>query len=140
MILFWEGTRRKMENPGFYFHLEPDSLMLAGGMHTFQREVLHAYRDAVVDPILGQSLVDAVERVSGAGRYEIGGLHYKRVPRGYDEDHPNAEFLRYSGLYASVRTGLPDELHSRSLVDYCFDRFADLDPIHRWEVELLSSM
>ncbi len=35
------------------------------------------------------------------GGYQLGGEHYKRVPRGYDLEHPHAELLRYSCLTAA---------------------------------------
>ena len=30
------------------------------------------------------------------GGYQLSGEHYKRVPRGYDPEHPHAELLRYN--------------------------------------------
>ncbi len=131
-ILFWEGPRPKMECPGFYFHLEPPHLMLAAGMHCFSRPVLQAYRDSVVDPKHGKALVKSVKQVTDGAGYEVGGKNYKKTPRGYDAKHPNAEFLLYDGLYAAITNPVPAELHSAQLLDYCFDRFTGMFPIHRW--------
>jgi uncharacterized protein (TIGR02453 family) len=131
-ILFWEGNRKKVENSGFYFHLEPSKLMLATGMHVFPRPLLEAYRDAVVHHEHGSALVQAVKQVSARGPYQIGGHHYKRVPRGYDATHENADFLLYNGLYASVESDIPEELYIEDILDYCFERFKDMYPIHQW--------
>jgi len=135
-IFFWEGSRKKTENSGFYFHLEPPKLMLATGIHAFPRPLLEAYRDAVVHSEHGAALVQAVERVS-RGPYQIGGRHYKRIPRGYDATHENADFLLYNGLHASIESDIPEELYTEDIVDYCFDRFKDMYPIHQWLLAMM---
>jgi uncharacterized protein (TIGR02453 family) len=139
-IFFWEGPRRKMENPGFYLHLAPPRLMLGAGIHMFPRPLLEAYRGSVVDPDLGPALVQAVEQVTSQGPYRIGGQHYKRIPRGYDPAHENASFLLYNGLSASSEGPIPPELHSAEFLDYCFERFEDMFPIHRWLVAMMEGM
>jgi uncharacterized protein (TIGR02453 family) len=131
-IFFWEGSRKKTENSGFYFHLEPPRLMLAAGIHVFPRTLLGVYRDAVVDPEHGSALVKAVKQVSARGPYEIGGRHYKRVPQGYDAAHENADFLLHNGLHATIEGDIPEELYTEGCLDYCFERFRDMAPIHDW--------
>ena len=131
-IFFWEGERKKTENSGFYFHLEPARLMLAGGLHVFPWPLLDTYRDAVVDPDHGPALVRAIEKVTASGPYQVGGRHYKRTPRGYDPEHENAEYLRYNGLWASIENDVPEELFTEECVDYCLARFRDMAPIHEW--------
>ena len=138
-IFFWEGSRPKMENSGFYFHLEPDRLMLYAGIYEFGASILPRYRDAVVHPHFGPALAQAVERVLATGRCEIGGRHYKRVPAGYDPTHPNADFLLHRALYASTGGDLPSALFSARLLDYCLDRFSDMAPLHQWIVSVLES-
>ena len=135
-VFFQDGARKKMENPGFYFHTEPGKLMLAAGWHEPPRAALGAFRDAVVDPELGPALADAVEQVRAASVYEIGGRHYKRAPRGYDPDHPNAQYLLYNGLFTSCEGPIPDEFYSDGLVDYCAAHWAAMHPIHAWTVEV----
>ncbi len=136
-ILFWEGSRKKLENSGFYFHLEADKLMLGVGIHIFSKALLKAYRDAVVHPDYGMTLLEAIESVTATGEYQVGGKHYKRIPRIYDASHKNAEFLKYNGLFASIEGDIPDELYSEALLDYCFERFHDMYPIHRWLLTVL---
>jgi len=131
-ILFWEGSRKKTENSGFYFHLEPEKLMLAVGIHVFTKPVLKAYRDAVVHPEHGMTFLEAIEDVTALEKYQLGGKHYKRIPRGYDANHKNADFLLYNGLYAFTEGDIPDELFGTTCLDYCFERFRDMCSIHRW--------
>ena len=134
-MFFWDGNRKKMENPGFYFHIEPPKLLLAAGFHQFPKPMLEVYRDSVVHPEHGPALAKAVEQVAASGPYEIGERHYKRVPRGYDPDHEYADYLRFRGLGVSIETVIPDELFTPELVNYCFDRYRDMFPIHRWVLD-----
>ncbi|MBU2603487.1 MAG: DUF2461 domain-containing protein [Actinobacteria bacterium] len=52
-VSWGEEGRAKGEGLGFYFHLQPGSVMVGAGAHAFSKEVLAAYRDAVVDPTRG---------------------------------------------------------------------------------------
>ena len=130
-ILFWEGHRKRMECTGFYFHVEGRKMMLAAGMHMFPKDFIEPYRGAVVDKTLGPQLVKAVKTVTGKG-YEVGGVHYKRVPRGYDPDHKNTAFLLHNGLYAMLETQLPAEFFSAAIVDFAFNHYRNMVPLHRW--------
>jgi uncharacterized protein (TIGR02453 family) len=121
----------KFENPGYYFHMEPGNVMLGVGLHSFSKPLLKAYRDAVIHPELGPELADITADVLKKG-YGVGSQTYKRVPRGYDSDHPYAELLRYSGLTAGVDLGIPPELHTAGLVDFCYQKFVDMAPIVHW--------
>ncbi len=135
-IFFWEGTRPKMDCPGYYFHLEPPNLMLAVGMHCFSKELLGRFRDRAVHPLHGPDLAKSAAEVTSAGNYEIGGQHYKKTPKGYDPKHENAHLLLYNGLYAWCEASIPNELHNTDLLDYCFVRFKDMAPVHWWLVGL----
>jgi uncharacterized protein (TIGR02453 family) len=131
-IWFWQGERPRMENSGFYFHLEPPKLMLAVGLHTFPTPMLKAYRNAVVDDELGLDLLSAVEEVESAGDYKVDGKHYKRIPRGFDPTHPRAEWLLNNGLFVSTEDLIPEALYKQEIVDYCLDHYSQMVPLHHW--------
>ncbi len=137
-IFFWEGSAKKMESPGFYFQIAPSHVLLAAGMHQFPRAALEKYRQAVVDQKQGRALLQAVEDVTRDGPYQIGGSHYKRVPRGYDSQHPNAGWLLHDGLYAQFEVDpVPPVVFTPEIVDYSYRVFESMLPIHRWLVSLL---
>lgn len=139
-IFFWEGNRAKMDCPGYYFHLEPPIVLLGVGNHCFSKPVLEQYRESVVHPKQGPALRRAVDTVKSRGNYEIGEKHYKKTPRGYDPSHENAEFLLYNGLTAFGSEPVPDALHSRDILDYCFAKFRDMQPIHTWLLNMIHGM
>lgn len=139
-IFFWEGNRAKMDCPGYYFHLEPPNMMVAAGNHCFSKKVLEQYRESVVDPKQGPALRRAIEAVESKGDYGIGEKQYKKTPRGYDPKHENAEFLLYGGLTAYTGSAIIEELHSRAILDYCFEKFKDMRPLHAWLLDMIRSM
>lgn len=135
-LYFWDGARSRMESAGYYVGLEPPDIMLGGGMYMIPDALLGRYRQAVVDPRRGAELariVAALRKIPGCA---VEGTHYKRVPAGFDPGHKNAELLKHKGLYAGFETKVPDEFYSAAFVDYCFERFAPLAPLHRWLMKL----
>lgn len=133
---FWEGNRPRMECSGYYLHLEPPNLMLGVGIYRFPREMMRAYRDSVVHPKHGSELVRAIQDVSRCEKYSIGGRHYKRMPREYDPQHENAELLLYNGLHLGFETEIPEIFYTADLVDYCYEVYKEMFPIHKWLVEM----
>ena len=138
-LIFWEGQGPKLECSSFYFHVEPPTLLLGAGIYIFPSHILKAYRDAVIDPEQGEALVQAVEAVQQAG-YNLDGKHYKRVPRDYPADHERVELLLYNGLTTGYDTVIPEAFYTAELVDYCFENFLKMLPLHRWLVELTARM
>jgi uncharacterized protein (TIGR02453 family) len=137
-IYFWEGKGARMECSGYYFHLEPPNLMLGGGLYIFPRPLLERYRQAVIDPEYGGKLAAAVKKITARPGFGLGEKHYKRLPPGTDPAHPNAELLLHNGLYAGWETNIPAEFYSSALIDYCWERFRPLEPLHRWLTDLVN--
>ena len=135
-IWFWEGAGKRMESSGFYFQLSPAGVLLGAGLYCFPKAWLAAYREAVADPKKGAGLQKILRKLCSSGEYETMGLHYKRTPRGYPRDHPNEELLRHNGLAVRIELGLPPELGSPKLVDYCFRRYRAMLPVHKWLMDL----
>ena len=102
----------------------------------FSDSFIPRYRRAVVDPKLGAELRKIVNGLAAVKGCELGGMHYKRVPAGYDPGHPNAGLLKHNGLYAGWEAKIPEELYSTRLLDYCFERYAPILPLHRWLVKV----
>jgi uncharacterized protein (TIGR02453 family) len=131
-LYFWEGPRSRMESPGFYVHLEPPTFLLGAGYYMFPDWMMERFRRAVLHPKYGKELTSILKKIAGTTDFEIGGKHYKRVPSGYNPSHPNASLLLHNGLHAGWETTVPDELFTPGLVDYCFEKFKPLAPLHRW--------
>lgn len=138
-LLFWAGEGAKLENPGYYFHLEAENLMLGGGIYQFSKPMLKAYRNAVVNPVLGPALYQLMADLKEKG-YDVGSQTYKRVPRDYDPNHPYADLLRYSGFTMGIDLGLHPTLHTPALVDTCIEIYRDAKPMINWLREMKASI
>jgi uncharacterized protein (TIGR02453 family) len=135
-LFFWEGSRRKMENPGFFLRIEPEGCKVYAGHYHFSKPFLEAYREAVIDEELGPGLERALQEVTEAGDYEMGGERYKRVPRGYDSEHERVELLLYKGMYAEAPEIERGVLTRPGLVDVCLEHCRNMAPLHRWLVQV----
>jgi len=135
---FWSGDGRGWDNPGFFFRMTADALILGAGIHKFGPQTLAAYRESVVDPAIGRSLEQAIRELSSNGPYVLGGEHYKRVPRGYDPDHERSALLRHAGLFAELEGAVPSNAYTRKFPEYCFAHYRNLLPLFRWLGKLVN--
>jgi len=99
-MTFRHAAGRDVHGPVFYLHLEPGMIFMAAGMWHPEPEALGKIRDAIVaNPKRWKAL-----RGHKAFRIDQGdaGDQLKRVPRGYDADHPFADDLRRKSFTAST--------------------------------------
>lgn len=84
--------------PGFYLHLEPGACFLGLGLWRPDAKTLKPIRDLIAgDP---QRWRRAVGGKAFRDRFQVSGESLKRVPRGYDPDHPLAEVLKLKDITA----------------------------------------
>jgi uncharacterized protein (TIGR02453 family) len=139
-IRFWEGAGKAKDNPGYFLWFDNSGAGLHGGMHGFDKPMLSAYREAVADDRLGPDLERVVESLAAMSDYEVGGEHYKRVPRGFDTDHPRADLLRHNSLYVSSPRIEPAVLSSPKLTAVALDHCEKMAPLQRWLVTVREGM
>jgi uncharacterized protein (TIGR02453 family) len=136
-FMFPVGGGPMRSGPGYYLRIAENELGIAAGLFGFAPDQLAAYRDAVVDSRRGRALRAAVDRVRKAGPYELNAPGYKRVPKGYDPDHPNADFLLMKGFYAFADMPVPRAFFSREAIPFVIERFKELKPIPVWLSKVL---
>lgn len=134
---FLEGRTMLKSNPAYVIRITPDDFWIGAGAHGFTKAQLDAWRGALVDETKGAAIRDALQAAADAGFTEVGGAHYKTVPRGFPADHPNAPLLRHNMLYVTRRETLPDALFGPGAVDYCLQSFAALRPVQAWLVDVV---
>ncbi|MEM7033752.1 MAG: DUF2461 domain-containing protein [Chloroflexota bacterium] len=135
-IVFWEGEGKKTENPGFFIGFDAGGAKVYAGMGGFPKEMLTAYRDAVVDDTLGSELENIVADIRALDGYEVSGEHYKRVPRGYDKDHPRANLLLNNTLGAMSPQMSANHVTTADFVDRCLDHCQKMSPLQQWLVKI----
>jgi uncharacterized protein (TIGR02453 family) len=136
-VIFRRGSG-KSGAPGYWFRLRPDGLSLGAGTHVFDKPSLERYRQAVDDPATGPALVAAITKLEKTG-YDVGGEHYKRVPGGFEANHPRAQLLRYNGLFTAVELGIRPELTTAKLPAFCAAHYRRQTPLLDWLTEAVTS-
>ncbi len=135
-IVWWEGDGKKTESPGFYFHMAADEVWFGGGL--WHLPDVGRYREAVDDPEKGARLTAVVAQMAAAGHPITMTDPYKRVPRGYDKEHPRAELLKARGLTVSFPALTREIVSSAGLVDVCFAYAQKMLPLHQWLVAMMN--
>ena len=116
---------------GFYFHFAPTGSFCGGGIWMPPRPALQRIRQSLVDDVEG---FDEIV-LARAFRRRFGDLDPEamltRMPRGYDESHPAAKWLRYQSFTAGVELSA-SEVHGAKLPDILAKHYAALAPMIRW--------
>jgi uncharacterized protein (TIGR02453 family) len=132
-ILFWMGERKKTSvTPGFWFHLDKDGAQIYSGMYEFSPEELRAFRETVADGKKGADLKRRIAALEKNRGFSTGGEFYKRVPHGFDPQHPRADLLRYSALYAMGPLIKPAVVASPKLLDACYTQCRVMLGLNEW--------
>ncbi len=138
-INWWDGPQKK-SSPGFHFFMDANGAAFYTGFHEFSKEYLAAYRDAVAKERTGERLEKAVDRLVNKQGFEVGGEQLKRVPPGFDQDHPRGELLRYKGMWIRSLKLKREILESHKLVDECAKYAKAMGEAHRWFVDVGKSV
>jgi uncharacterized protein (TIGR02453 family) len=134
-VNLWDGPQKK-GSPGFHFFMDSNDAVFYGGFHMFPKEYLAAYRDAVADDRSGEEIEKALKQLSQAKDFEVGGEQLKRVPAGYDQDHPRGDLLRYKGMWVKSPPFTREVLESPKLVDVCAKHAHTMGAVHHWFVNV----
>lgn len=117
---------------GYYVELSLDGLLVAAGMYRTQPDQVARLREGVVDGRKGAALRRALTRARKGG-LDLGEADLKRVPRGFDADHPRADLLRHRRLVLSRReVELPAWLHEPQAAERIAAWFDAATPTVTW--------
>ncbi len=96
-VIFWQGSGSRMQTSSFYLHFSPDELFIAVGVRWFEKPMLDAYREYILDDKRRSYLQSTLESLNAKG-YTTIEKGYKRYPRGFNADMSNAELSLYKGM------------------------------------------
>ena len=98
---FPHQARKEVHAPGFYLHLDPDHCFLGSGLWRPDPDTRALVREAIVrDPAAWKK---AVGGRAFTTRCELAGESMKRLPPGYDPEHPFARDLMRRDFIAVTR-------------------------------------
>jgi uncharacterized protein (TIGR02453 family) len=136
---FWDGEGRSSAISGFYLRIAATEVIVGAGAHGMDSDRLKQYRSAVADVGSGAQLVTAIAEAEAAG-YSVGGAHYKRLPKGYENaDEATGKLLRHNALFIDATVSTPEELRSDAFLDFCIAHWKKMSPVHRWLVDNLQT-
>ncbi len=116
---------------GLYFQLADRECFVAGGMWMPARPALERIREAIAEtPGALDRLLRAPAFWQRFRRLDAEAV-LKRMPRGYADDHPAAEWLRYRS-FTATRMMTEQEIQSARLPAILARDFAALVPLVRW--------
>ncbi len=114
-----------------YLHFGVDEEMVGSGIYMFDPKQLARWRKAVAGKP-GESLTKIIGKLRKAG-YNVGGHDdYKKVPKGFDPDHPRAELLKMKGLTAGPDKLPKGILHKAELAGWITDHGKAMAPMVHW--------
>ena len=116
---------------GMYFHLEPRACFAGGGVWMPPAPVLKRIRGALdVGHEEFNALVSARQFRKLFGELSTEAV-LKRMPRGFDSDHPAGDWLRYQSFTAGCAIKQA-EVTSAALADRLEEVFRTITPLVRW--------
>ncbi|MFE3292782.1 DUF2461 domain-containing protein [Rhodococcus sp. NPDC059234] len=116
---------------GYYVQVDASGLFVGGGFYQHTPDQLARLRAAVDGDLRGEQLVRLTRALEKAG-FEVGGDRLKTRPRGFAEDHPRIELLRYRTLTAGRSYGSPPWLDSERTLTEVRAAWESLRPLVEW--------
>ncbi len=116
----------------YYVMVNAEGLYAGSGYYHLAPDQIERYRAAVADPRRGPQLASAVAAVRKK-KYDVDAREsLKRVPRGFDAEHPRAELLKMKGMHVGRSFGAPKWLHTRGALERIVAAWRDAAPVNRW--------
>ncbi len=115
-----------------YFHVGATEKFGAAGHYMMEPESLARFRAAIADDGQGKELQKLLAFLAKKGFPASAHEVLKRIPKGYEPDHPRAELLRYKGLVVGF-PAIPDGmLASRQLAGWLTKACKTTAPFVEW--------
>lgn len=121
------GREKGLVGSGYYFHIEPGEVFFGGGIYMPDSDQLKGIRAAIAHH--GEEFLAILNNRRFKKRFgKLEGNTLRRIPKGYDESHPMAEYLKFKQFFVGV--ALPESTCTKaSLVDTVAAIAKDADPL-----------
>ena len=120
--------------PVFCFSLEKDSVICGAGTGTmeFSGSTLEVFRTAIADDTSGKAVEKLVKKFSSAEGFRVDPPSLKRVPRGFDPDHPRSDLLKHKALMVWHEESLSPSIHNAKCAPHLMKTFKKIKPVIDW--------
>ena len=124
--IFSGGKKAEHGRAGYYVHLEPGNVFLAGGAYLPPGPWLKAIRKEIAKyPTTFLEIIHDSQFKSTFGTIE--GDKLKTAPKGYPKDHPYIEWLRHKSYLAVHKVSMKN-IYRATFSAYCGNIFQILKP------------
>jgi uncharacterized protein (TIGR02453 family) len=117
---------------GYYVSISTEGVHLGGGCWRPAPDQLERWRRAVDDPATAKALQEVLDHLAQAGLPFQSQEALKRMPRGYDADHPRADLLRLTSLTAGTSHELGPWLHDSRCLAQIQEDWRHLRLLDEW--------
>jgi uncharacterized protein (TIGR02453 family) len=129
MAAVFASGGKKSPKPCYYVHIQPGASFIAGGIWMPEKDVLEKIRQEI--DYEGAAL-QALLKKAGFKKY-FSGLDDEatlmRIPKGYEEKHPMAEFLKLKSF--TITHSISDaQVLDAKFPDYALKVFAQIKPLN----------
>ena len=136
-VIFWQGNIKRMQSSSFYMHFSPEELMVAVGVRWFEKPMLDAFREYILDDAkrveLDKILTTIKAKDSGYTHLEKG---YKRYPRGFSADMVCSDLSLYKGM-ATYKVLDPHLIENgEELINRLYKIYEDMLPLQQFMYEV----
>ncbi|MGH3064886.1 MAG: DUF2461 domain-containing protein [Gaiellaceae bacterium] len=125
-IQFRHELGKDAHAPGFYLHLQPNSVFVGAGIWHPDGPALARIREAIADDPKAWSAAKLV-----GARFELAGDSLKRAPAGYDPEHPLIDDLKRKDFICSASL-TEKEVCSRGFVEAFAGMCREASPLVRF--------
>jgi uncharacterized protein (TIGR02453 family) len=118
-----QGGKKEMTS-GYYIHIDPKEIFLAGGAYQPSPELLSAIRQEIdynLDEFKGIVESKGVLKLFGG----VGGDKLSRPPKGYNLDNPAIDFLKHKS-FILVKNLTTKELYSKNFENEVISIFSEM--------------
>lgn len=124
------GKKGDAMRAGYYMHISPGECFLAGGAHIPPSEWINAIRKEIH---YNSKELKKIIKSPDFKKYfgEITGEKLSSVPRGYDKNHPDIEFLKYKSLLA-VHDMKESQVTSKNFLSHAAKVFRSMMPFDKF--------
>ena len=124
------GKEKGFLGSGYYFHIEPGEVYIGGGIYMPDSDQLKKIRNAIGQH--SDEFLSIINHRNFKKRFgSLDGNKLQRIPKGYEESHPMAQWLKLKQFFVGV--AMPESAcHKESLVDAVAAVCKDAAPLVRF--------
>lgn len=135
MFRFWDGPTKKTA-PTLMVRMHPtEGIGFATGIALAD---IDRWRTLIADDATGAPFATALDKLVKGTKADVVGQELKKVPAGFDPDHPRADLLRHKGFQTRWIKPSTAALTKPTFISWCTKELARTADVHRWLVEHLN--